>query len=597
MRVSQNDRGGGDIAAAICFSILALLPATLPARAADPPARLGAPQRLTPAPRVDAPNVATPAPPDAAPLDATVGRNGIRVDPLAPLDPDWAGPLTEAQDGFPLDLWQGTPRELVTAMVPRIGATNSPTLQSLMRRLLLSNARPPADAAASGDHVGFAALRIDRLAAAGQIEAANALVAIAPASGEVEPLERRYVELAFLANDRKTACDRVGEDVRRYQGVWWSRALIACQALGGDRAKASLGLDLLHEQKAPKDEAFDALVQAVGGGKAKLDRLADPSPFHLALLAAAKLPLPNEALNTASPAVLRAWAGAEGAPAAQRLAAAERAAALGALPLADLRSLYGAAEFTADERASAVSRAGTEKGARSHALFYVTAQSESFAPTRAETLQAMLEKARRDGDFVFVSHVAEPLLREIRPSRDLAWFAPNAARALLATGRTGEAQAWLAVAAPDAMADLFIPWRLALGRDGPSWDAKLLTESLAGSLKSDDEAGARRGALALALLAGFDESVTAAEWAPFAARLPLVSLDLPGAPIWFELPRAAAEHRLGETVLLALVTAGEGDRLTPQPVPLARAIAALRGVGLEAEARAIAVEAALGAGL
>ncbi len=78
--------------------------------------------------------------------------------------------------------------------------------------------------------------------------------------------------------------------------------------------------------------------------------------------------------------------------------------------------------------------------------------------------------------------------------------------------------------------------------------------------------------------------------------MPLTSLDLPGAPIWFDLPRAAAGHRIGETVLLALVTAGEGNKLTGQPTRLARAVEGLRGAGLDGEARALAVEAMLGAG-
>jgi len=115
-------------------------------------------------------------------------------------------------------------------------------------------------------------------------------------------------------------------------------------------------------------------------------------------------------------------------------------------------------------------------------------------------------------------------------------------------------------------------------------------------LKSGGEGGARAAATVLALLAAFDDPVGAADWAPLFARLPLASLDLPGAPIWFDLPRAAAGHRVGETVLLALVTAGEGDRLTAQPTRLTHAIAGLRGIGLEGDARALAVEAALGAG-
>src|SRR5262249_36322410 len=145
--------------------------------------------------------------------------------------------------------------------------------------------------------------------------------------------DRMRVELRFAANDVPGGCGIVKQRIARYQNLWWDRALIACQALGGDPAGAGLGLSLLHEQKAPADPAFDALIEAAGGGRArKIDKLPDPSPIRLALLAAAKQPLPADALAAAGPASLYQWATNEAVPAERRLAAAERAAALGALP-------------------------------------------------------------------------------------------------------------------------------------------------------------------------------------------------------------------------------------------------------------------------
>ncbi len=575
--------------------------ATPPAgQPAGPPLRLGAPLRLTPT--QPEPSVVGPASPAGAAQSAPSSEGGpIVVDPLAPIDPDWAGPLTPEQGGYPLALWQGTPRALVVALVPRLTATTSPVLQNLTNRLLLSNAtapgpRPQEDVAQDGktsDQPNLVDMRLDRLIAAGQIEAANAVVAVVPNRGE--PIERRSIELAFLAGDTKAACGRVNEGVRRYQTPWWSRAVIACQALSGDSAGATLGIELLHEQKAPKDDAFEALVQMAGGRKSRLERLPDPSPLHLALLAASKQPMPADALAGASPAVLRAWAGYEGAPMAQRLAAAERAAAYGALPIDRLRALYDKAEITAEERANALSRAASEKGARGHALLYAAAKAQPLGSARAESVQAMLAQARKDGDLVLVARIVEPLVLDLKPGGDLAWFAGDATRVLLLTGHPGEARGWFAVAEPDTARGLFPLARLAVGRD-IAWDQKQLAAVVGEAVKADSDAGARRAATILALLAAFDEPVGPTDWAPLFSRLPLASLDLPGAPIWFDLPRAAAGHRIGETVLLALVTAGEGGKLTAQPARLARAIEALRGAGLESDARALAIEAALAAG-
>jgi hypothetical protein len=584
-------------------------PQTLAPPTLGPPLRLGVPQRL--APPQEPPAVVGPVKPADAPTTggaATSDGNPIVIDPLAPIDPDWAGPLGPEKGGYAQTLWQGTPRSLVVALVPRLGKTSSPILQALTNRLLLSNAvapgpRPPqgvmADAApvdgAAGEPVNLVDLRLERLIEAGQVDSANAVLALVPARGDGEAVARSRVDLAFLANDTKSACARVTEGVRHYKSPWWSRALIACQALSGNSAGAGLGLDLLREQKAPKDDGFETLVEAVGGRKVKLDRLANPSPIHLALLAAAKLPLPADALSSASPAVLLAWAGAEGAPPAQRLAAAERAAAFGALPLDRLRALYDKAEITPEERANAISRAAAEKGARAHAMLYVAAKAQPLGSARAEILQAMLAQSRKDGDLVLISRVIEPLVLEMKPSMDLGWFAGDATRVLLLTFHPAEARFWFAVADPETAHGLYPIARLAVGRD-IAWDGKQLNAAIAAAIKADNDGGPRQAAIVLALLSAFDDPVGPADWGPLFARLPLASLDLPGAPVWFVLPRAAAGHRIGETVLLALVTAGEGGRLTAQPTRLARAAEALRAAGLEPDARALAIEAALTAG-
>src|SRR5258706_144742 len=116
---------------------------------AGQPLGLAVPQRLTPPeqPEAQSPDAASPdARPGAVPVKPTgiSGDQGpIEVAPLAPIDPDWAGPLTPDQGGFPLAMWQGTPQALVVAVVPRLAVTSSPVIQGLTKRLLLSNAIAP----------------------------------------------------------------------------------------------------------------------------------------------------------------------------------------------------------------------------------------------------------------------------------------------------------------------------------------------------------------------------------------------------------------------------------------------------------------------
>jgi hypothetical protein len=60
---------------------------------------------------------------------------------------------------------------------------------------------------------------------------------------------------------------------------------------------------------------------------------------------------------------------------------------------------------------------------------------------------------------------------------------------------------------------------------------------------------------------------------------------------------AVALKRIGETVLMAAMIAAPAETLTVDPVALFTRVSNLRQVGLEADARRLAVDAALGAEL
>jgi len=84
-----------------------------------------------------------------------------------------------------------------------------------------------------------------------------------------------------------------------------------------------------------------------------------------------------------------------------------------------------------------------------------------------------------------------------------------------------------------------------------------------------------------------------------AATLPAEAIPVPAADpaLLFSLSDAAAAHRIGETVLLSLYALGPEGPAGCNPLALARVIAALRQIGFDSEARAIAIEAAIAAGV
>lgn len=558
------------------------------------PAPLGPPVRLVPTPGPVTAPTSTPAAPTPAAGDVQVLPPGVQATPLAPVDAAWAGTLSAADGAFPETMWQGTPRSFVAAALPLLQPTTSPVLQELARRLLMSNAMAPGgEDPPQGP--GLAPARIGRLVALGQIDGAVAVLDRIAWRGNPEALDRLRVDLAFIKNDNDGACRRVEQAGARYQDIWWDRAQIACQALSGDQAKASLGQSVLRERKAPRDQLFDNLIDAVGGRQVKIDRMPDPTPVRVALLAAAKLPLPPDAFQSADAGVLRAWSTNTNIPNDRRLAAAERAAALGAIDPDALRLLYTEITFKPEERKAALTQAGENPRAR--ALLYASAKQETVPAARAEAVQALLDAGAKRGEFAFWARLTAPLILELRQSPDLDWFAPSATRALYASGQLAEARRWLQIVNPELQKQLFVVARLAEGNSVQPWPREGLRAVLEALMPKEGSSDLAKPMLALALLSAVGEPVNAGDW--------LLLIGVPPAPggsavnpaIWLAGRDAALNRRIGESVLETLLLARAGDKVTVEPIAIAESISRLRAIGLEGEARRLALEAALTAGL
>ena len=99
--------------------------------------------------------------------------------------------------------------------------------------------------------------------------------------------------------------------------------------------------------------------------------------------------------------------------------------------------------------------------------------------------------------------------------------------------------------------------------------------------------------LLLALLLAFERELPAEALLARIEDPGVVWVRAPPQLLMRQLDMAAAEGRIGETVMLALIALGAPDTGLPDPMTLGAAVAALYRIGLEADARAIAVEALL----
>ena len=487
--------------------------------------------------------------------------------------------------------------------------------RELARRLLLASADVPAGGPGARDLI---TLRADRLLAAGRAGDAAALIgAVGASTRRGTGLDAQAAEAAFLAGQNDQACALVDAAVAQAAGPEGLKATAFCRALIGDAEGAGLAIDMLREDKVD-DPAFVTLMAVLLGGKppkadpkAEAKLWADPTPLRLAMAHAAKVPLPESLyLNTPArlmPALLAADATTAGAKAG-RLDVARRAEGLGLIDSNTLGKIYEAADFTDAERAGGMEAAramtGARQAARLHQIIRAASSPEAAADAVRLALSTSLAPAMRaNGTFGTAVRLEGAGLRAITPTASQTTTAPLAIRTLIAAGDVDGALGWyqmLRDAAPGNSVVAFLVldlWPLVQAADGGRklpWGVESPARWLRGQAAAGDRF--RRAAIAWTLFEWRGWPVNDAAWEPVRA-----GLSDPGRPaqpeLVAEMTAAAAKGESGHALLALVALLGDSapDRLAI--ADLKAVLATLDGLGLRAEANALAAEAAIGSGL
>jgi len=560
----------------------------------------GGPLRLIPQlPGVDPAPVTQPRPP-AQP--ATSPTEGVQVETLGIVDPGAFGILREADGGMPRSLWRGSDRAHIERLLTQLRPSVSPAALTLTRRLLLSEAEPPAGEAAQP---GLFATRVDRLIAIGDPDAAFQLARMAAN----DPRARApAVDAAFAAGRQEEACRLNGATPIDRHDAAWARASAFCRALSGDLVGAGIQTGLLRE-RGEVDATFVALMTSISGlpDNTPLD-LKRPTPLDLAMLRAAKRPPSAAVIDGLSPADARFIADMEGISTELALRALERAYAHGAAPVEELRRRYESVGLKpAELEAALVGKVADNANSRA-ALFQAVAAAAGEA-AQARALNAALNRLRnREGglDARMAAAHLETLL-SLRPATDVLDLAPSAARLLIATGQTGRAMEWLrlmewegrigTIDSARSAIRLMPLFRLA-DRSALWFSTDELSDWIdAWRVGTRPENFESRAVALLSALQGLGVDVGTEVWNKLAAATAPSLGRRPNAATMQALRSAAHAGRLGETVLLALIALDGQSPAALEADALANVLDSLVRVDLEADARALAIEAAIGLGL
>jgi hypothetical protein len=587
-----------------------LLLAAAPALAQAP-----GPVRLAP------PRISVPEPSPAAAQEPLAGQATTGTDSPAPAAPsssaiivsdtpalnlDGVGLLDESRGGLPETAWKGSTRPVVDRLIGLLPApTVSPAARALAERVLTTTATAPAEGPEK-PATSFVALRAEKLMALGRSGAAANLARAMPQREENETLSRVLLDAALLDYDNAGACQIVRRQIGKATTPYWQKALIFCQQLAGEHDRAQLGLSLLREQRADDDALFIRLVNALDGDKRPIADVAKPTPLHLAMLRAARQQLPAGAVEGAGAGVLRMIAQSPNTTLDIRLAAADQAEAYGALSTEALIQIFEAVPFTPEELANAGPLVEKAPRARAHAALYRAIKAQTGAAARLEALTGGWNAALSRGMQLAAARSLLPLVRELEPAPELAPHAATAGRILLLNGLGDGARGWYEAARaarasnlPTGESDILLwPMLRLAGVDVPAPDAKALAAWRAVQAKIDAERMPARTAVLTALLEGLGDATDGSLAALLlAGNIAPQSTTLPHPALWLGRDGAASAGRVGETALFVLASLGPDGAAGAAPQTLIALVHALRAVGLEKDARVLALEAAAAAGV
>lgn len=564
----------------------------LPEGFGDPAGTLPPPASAAPSPSAAAPS-APPVRPTGVPAGEAIALEELSEEELAAIEaaipkpieiPDFArrpvdhvGPLTPEKGGLGDGAWGNANGRFLSTLMRRVDAPlPSRWASMLLRRALLS--RVPAPALVNP--VDWTAERAWLLVRMGEADGARMLVQSVDVDRFTPKMFQIAVQTALATADLAALCPLVEPGRSATDEAVWPLAEAMCAALQGDAAQASTMID--RARRASNLDPIDlSLAEKIVGAGANTrravtvqwDEVDRVNSWRFGIASATGLTIPARLMDAASPHVLAWQARAAMVPLDQRLGAADTAASLGVFSNQSLVGMYSLVADSTDpsEMAGTVgSRLRTayvapDLGGRMEALRSLWTDAKTPTARHARRILTAVAASRirpnpalaDDADDLIASMLSAGLDEKVA-----RWGAAVG-------GMTGEAsdRAWamLAVASPGARpidAGRIDAYGNAAGGHGK----RILVAALAGLGRID----------------GGAVEATAED----------AGVNLAARNRWTQaLDRAAADRQPATVALLVAAGMQTGGWSGVPPEHLYHMLRALRGVGLDYEARMIAAEA------
>lgn len=476
------------------------------------------------------------APPADRPESREKGGGSLVIQTLDALSNSSIGTLGKEQGGFGSRLWEGSDPSLIESLISQLPTEiNSLAARDLLRRLLLTSAQLPDKNKASENILD---LRFSILMKAGFAEDVIDLANRLPREGLNESRKISIANASLALADFEKLCALVTEENGKgSENPFWTKAEAFCLVRKQQFDKAELAVALLEEQ-GEEDPLFFTLFSALAGGE-KPERIENKglTPLHLAMMKEAGIDSVSD------------------------------------------KAQYQSAFETANAAAS--------------------------PDLAAAELAKIWKLASEQGDMVKIATQSHEILNLVPPKNYDPAFNLNAVKTLLLLQQDAAAKEWERIIRRAASQGTNTE-RLQARKVVQRLDAYILLSGIDGiarwnnnsfaywmrAIDEDPKAG-QKSTFLLSMLQVLGYAVTEQDWEALLMRPVPLSSGQSNHALEVNLIAAAQKKRLGETILLSLLALGEAGPEKVSTTSLVAVTTALRAMGLEREARQLALEAAI----
>ena len=530
--------------------------------------------------------------------DSLENNNKFKIKELENIDPNTVGTRTKDEGGLGYDMWSGSERNIIQDYLKNLPINKeSGTAIELIKDLLLSNAYVPK----SNGQTDLILIRISKLIELGDFENAKSLIDLVNKEDNEEILIKQ-TEINLSLNNFDLVCSNIEKKRKDFkQNIFWKKVEIFCQILNDNTNKANLSISLLKEDESFDDKNFLKIIDSLIY-KEEIDdeNLLDLNLLNLVMTRVANINIKESYVLNDNPLLLTMIYRMPNAPIKLRIEAIEKSKKLLNLPIETVEEIYNSYDLKEKDKKISL-HDNILLGSDTQAILFQMATTEDDEEKKAKIIQKSLELASINGNFTLISKLNLNSLLEIKPSKKLSWFASYAAKSLLISNKKEEAMKWYEISKneKDKNTELFNNfielWVIVEFLNLKDKENQYKNISQSEILESINKFKSQNkelifDTLGFYILENFGVKINPQFWLINLDNQEIESKQLPNSSLISLLKYSSENRKVGETILLILMSLNDKNFNQLHPFFLQIVIGSLNQIGLQEKAFDLVIE-------